>query len=169
MEHMGDAIMKSVLILAAIFGPLSLGAFLVKSIVQRIKERRRQRRIESYLRHLPLVERPTEGPRYPRVLYSPKVDPEAGFRTPRQIREAESETVLLPVPVVVGWDYAAPQAERTEVFTGKGGQSGGAGASGEWETDSKPVIAETVAPEPTTTTFETSEPTIAEPEAPASE
>jgi hypothetical protein len=125
-----NVLMTLVFVLGGFFGLLSVVAFGVRKLIDAIKRRRRrrrQRRIEAAFANMPLVQdRPVEGPRAPRVLYVPKHDDEA---------QHEADMV---VPVAfIGWDYAKPEAERTEVFVGKGGQAGGAGASGDWQTEEK--------------------------------
>jgi hypothetical protein len=157
--------MTLVFVLGGFFGLLSVAAFGVRKLIDAIKRRRRQRLIERMLSNMPLVDRPAEGPRSPRVLYVPKHEEEP---------ETHEADVVVPT-VFIGWDYAKPEGESTEVFVGKGGASGGAGASGDWEAPASetpnPVASEPATlPEPVSVTasvLETSEATIAEPEAPS--
>lgn len=161
-------LMTLVFVLGGVFGIASLAAYLIRKIIDAVKARRRQRRIDHMFKHLPLVQdRPEESPRHPRVLYAPKHDPE---REP----EHEADTIL---PIFAGWDLAkgpdytviTPKVEP-EPFVGKGGASGGAGASGDWDAPAsetpKPLAETPAEPEPVAV-LETSETQIDAPEAPS--
>lgn len=156
----GNEMILAVTALTVIFAPLSLVAYLIKKlIINRRKARaRRAARIAAYKSIADLAESPVQHPVAPRVLYVPK-------------REEEHEAdVVVPSAWVLNPFFTTGDLSTKslpEEFVGKGGQSGGAGASAEWEapaSERPATVAETPAePEPVST-FETSETTIAEPE-----
>jgi hypothetical protein len=127
-------------VLAMVFGPLSLIAWMFKKAIAR---RKRQRQINQMFKNLPVTQKqPTERPTAPRVLYVPKHE-----------EEEERAPILMP-SIFIGWDLSKPTEPEAEVFKGKGGASGGAGASGTWE-PTAPVIEETIREEATTGSFDT--------------
>lgn len=78
--------------LAAIFGPLSLIAWVIKKAIAR---RKRLRQINAMFMNLPLRQaRPTEGPTAPRVLYVPKHEEEP---------ETHEADVVVPA-AFIGWE-----------------------------------------------------------------
>lgn len=152
----GDEVIIAVTILGVIFAPLSLGAYLTRRAVLRMRDRLRRKRLAAAYRAIrELKYRPVEQPMAPRVMYVPYHDRDR--YTPLTQEEIADSHMLIAtpaLPVFMGWDMAEPK----EVFEGKGGASGGAGASATWEAPEQKTA--TVVDTPT---FETSETTIEEP------
>ena len=113
--------------LVMIFGPLSLIIWAIERAIQKYRERAARRaRVLSYLRRFPESE-PDQRPIPPRVLYVPKHDDE--------MHEADTLIPFVLSPsIFTGLETnSLPVEPEPEKFEGEGGESGGAGASGDWE------------------------------------